>query len=60
MERPITKDLTVTYSQDLSTSRQKVISIEYFVSSNTSIIATKEFGEIDRLSMDIKFRKRIK
>ena len=58
VERQLTKDLTVTYSQDLSSNRQKIVQIEYFVAGNTSVVATRD--ETDNLSLDVKFRKRLK
>jgi translocation and assembly module TamB len=54
----ITKDLSITYSQDLSSNRQQIIQIEYFVSQNTSVVASRdEFGS---LGLDLKFRTRFK
>jgi translocation and assembly module TamB len=54
----VSKDLTVTYSRELSADKQEIVQIEYFVNKNISIIASKdEFGE---KGLDIKFRKRFK
>ncbi len=52
----ITRDLTITYSQDLSSSRQQIILIEYFLNSNTSFIASRD--ETGAVGLDIKLRKR--
>lgn len=54
----ISKDLSVTYSQDLSSTKQQIIIIEYFISRNTSVIASRD--ETGSLGFDIKFRKRLK
>ena len=56
--QPVTKDLSITYSQDLSSKGQQVIQIEYFVSRNTSILATRD--ELGNLGLDIRHRTRIK
>ena len=52
----VTKDLSITYSQDISTSQQQIIQIEYFISKNTSIVATRD--ELGSLALDIKHRTR--
>jgi translocation and assembly module TamB len=58
LSEQISKDLSVSYSQDLSNSRQQVIIIEYFLSRNTSIVASRdEFGSF---GLDLKHRIRIK
>src|SRR5262249_40868065 len=54
----ITKDLSVTYSQDLSSSRQQVVAIEYFVSRNTSVLASRD--ELGNFGLDLRHRTRIK
>jgi translocation and assembly module TamB len=54
----ITRDLAITYSQDISTNRQQVIIIEYFVSSDTSVIASRD--ETGAFGLDVKFRKRFR
>ncbi len=58
VEQQVTKDMTITYSQDLSSSQQQIVQIEYFVTRNTSILATKD--ETGEYSLDVKFRKRLK
>ena len=52
----ITRDLTITYSQDLSSSRQQIIQIEYFLNNNTSFIASRD--ETGAVGLDVKLRKR--
>jgi len=54
----VTKELSVTYSQDLSSNRQQVILIEYFVTGNTSILASRD--ELGNFGLDVKLRRRIK
>jgi len=51
----VAEDLTVTYSQDLSTAEQQVIQIEYFVSRNVSLLATRD--ELGQLSLDLRWRQ---
>lgn len=54
----INKELSVTYSQDLSSNKQTIILVEYFISRNTSVIASRD--ETGALGFDVKFRKRLK
>jgi len=58
VEQQVTKDLSITYSRALSSETQDIVEIEYFLSKNTSIIASR--NEVDAKALDIKFRKRIK
>jgi len=58
LSEQVTKDLSITYSQDLSSNRQQVISIEYFVTRNTSILASRD--ELGNFGLDVRLRKRIK
>jgi translocation and assembly module TamB len=58
LSEQVTKDLTVTYSQDLSSNRQQVILIEYFVSRNSSILASRD--ELGYFGLDLRHRTRIK
>lgn len=52
----VTKDLSITYSQDLSSKGQQIILIEYFVSRNTSIVASRD--ELGNLGLDVRRRTR--
>ena len=52
------KELSVTYSQDLSSNRQQVIQIEYFVGRDTSVVASRD--ELGNFGLDLRQRKRIK
>jgi hypothetical protein len=54
----ITRDLAITYSQDLSSSRQQIILIEYFLNNDTSFIASRD--ETGALGVDIRLRKRFR
>ncbi len=58
IEQQVSKDLAVTYSRDLSSNKEEIIQIEYFVGKNMSIIASKD--ELDYKGLDVKFRKRFK
>jgi len=58
LSEQVTKDLSVTYSQDLSSNRQQVILIEYFVSRNTSVLASRD--ELGNFGLDLRHRTRIK
>ncbi len=51
-----TKDLTVTISEDLASYKQQIVQIEYFISRNVSILASKD--ENDALSLDLRIRRR--
>jgi autotransporter translocation and assembly factor TamB len=59
LSQQVSKDLSVTYSQDLSTSQQRLILVEYFLNKNLSIVASREeANEISALGLDVKLRKR--
>jgi len=59
LSQQVSKDLSVTYSQDLSSTQQRIILIEYFLSKNLSIVASREENnETSALGLDIKLRKR--
>jgi translocation and assembly module TamB len=59
ISQQVSKDLSVTYSQDLASSQQRLILVEYFVTKNFSIVASREeANETAALGLDIKFRKR--
>jgi translocation and assembly module TamB len=58
LSEQVTKDLSVTYSQDLSSNRQQVILLEYFVSRNTSVLASRD--ELGNFGLDLRHRTRIK
>jgi translocation and assembly module TamB len=55
----VTRELSVTYSQDLSSNQQRVIQVEYFLTKNLSLVASREENnESSALGLDIRLRKR--
>jgi translocation and assembly module TamB len=59
LSQQVSKDLSVTYSQDLASNQQRLVMIEYFISKNLSIVASREeSNETSALGLDIKLRKR--
>ena len=54
----VTRDLIITYSQDLSSNRQEIILIEYFLDNNTSFIGSRD--ETGAVGLDIRLRKRFR
>jgi translocation and assembly module TamB len=56
LSEQVTKDLSITYSQDLSSNRQQIIQIEYFVNRTTSILASRD--ELGNFGLDVRLRKR--
>jgi autotransporter translocation and assembly factor TamB len=58
LSQQFSKDLSVTYSQDVSSNRQQIIQIEYFVTKNTSILASRD--ETGALGLDVKVRRRFR
>jgi len=59
VSQQVNKDLSVTYSQDLASTQQRLVMIEYFISKNMSIVATREeTPDAAALGLDIKLRRR--
>jgi translocation and assembly module TamB len=56
LSEQVTKDLSITYSQDLSSNRQQIIIIEYFIDRNTSIVASRD--ELGNFGLDVRRRAR--
>ena len=54
----ISKDLTVTFSRNLSTTEEQIVLVEYDVNKNLSIIATRD--EDGKFGVDFRFRKRLR
>jgi len=54
----ITKDVSVTYSRNLTTAQEQIFLIEYDVNRNLSIVATRD--EDGRYAVDFRFRKRFR
>jgi len=46
----------VTYSRDLTSNKQQIVQIEYFITKNISVLASKD--EEDVLALDLRLRKR--
>lgn len=59
LSEQVTKNLSVTYSQDLASNQQRVILIEYFFSKNLSVVASREENnDTTALGLDIRLRRR--
>jgi translocation and assembly module TamB len=59
LSQQVSKGLSVTYSQDLATSQQRIVMVEYFLNKNFSIVASREeSNETSALGLDVKLRKR--
>jgi translocation and assembly module TamB len=56
LSEQVTPNLSITYSQDVSSNQEQVILIEYFVDRNTSIVASRD--ELGNLGLDVRKRKR--
>jgi len=54
----LSKDLTVTFSRNLSTDEEQIIVLEYDVNRNLSVIATRD--EDGNFAMDFRFRRRFR
>jgi autotransporter translocation and assembly factor TamB len=54
----LSKDLTVTYSRNLSTNEEQVVIIEYDVSRNLTLVASQD--EKGDFGIDFRFRKRLR
>jgi len=63
--RQINRDLSLTYSTNVTNDRNQVVALEYRVSDRLSFVARYEQGPVntirsqnDNFSMEIRFRKR--
>jgi hypothetical protein len=54
----ISKDLSITFSRNLSTNEEQIVLVEYDVSKSFSIIATRD--EDGKFGLDFRFRKRFR
>ena len=52
----LSKDLVVTFSRNLSTNREQIVIIEYDMSRNLSMVATRD--EYGKFGLDFRLRKR--
>jgi translocation and assembly module TamB len=53
----LSKDLTVTFSRNLSTNKEQIVVLEYNVNKNLSIVATRD--EDGTYGVDFRFRRRL-
>ncbi len=58
ISKRLASDLQVTFSRNLSTNTEQIVVIEYDVSRNLTIVATRD--EEGKYGIDFKFRKRIR
>ncbi len=58
VEEQITRNLTITYISNVTSTQQQVIQVEYNVNRNVSIIALRD--QNGTFGLDIKFKKRFK
>jgi hypothetical protein len=54
----IAKDLVVTFSRNLTTNQEQIVIIEYDVSKDLSVVATRD--EDGKFGLDFRFRKRLR
>jgi len=54
----ISKDLSITFSRNLSTNEEQIVLVEYDVNKSFSIIATRD--EDGKFGLDFRFRKRFR
>ena len=56
VQQQITRDLTITYVSNVSSTQQQVIQVEYNVSRNVSIVALRDYN--GTFGIDVKIKKR--
>jgi hypothetical protein len=54
----LSKDLVVTFSRNLTTNQEQIVVIEYDVTKNLSVVATRD--EDGKHGLDFRFRKRLR
>jgi translocation and assembly module TamB len=54
----LSKDLMVTFSRNLTTNQEQIVVIEYDVTGNLSLVATRD--EDGKFGLDFRFRKRLR
>jgi translocation and assembly module TamB len=57
VEQQVTRDLTVTYVSNVSSTQQQVIQVEYIINRNISVVGLRD--QNGTFGMDIKFKKRL-
>lgn len=56
VQQQVTRDLTITYVSNVSSTQQQVIQVEYNVSRNISIVALRDYN--GTFGIDVKIKKR--
>ena len=56
VQQQITRDLTITYVSNVSSTQQQVIQVEYNLSRNVSIVALRDYN--GTFGIDVKIKKR--
>ncbi|HZU44483.1 MAG TPA: translocation/assembly module TamB domain-containing protein, partial [Terriglobales bacterium] len=56
VEQQITRNLTITYESNVSSTQEQVIQVEYNVNRNVSIVALRD--QNGTFGIDVKIRKR--
>ncbi len=54
----ISRDLAVTFSRNLTTSEEQIVVLEYDVTRNLTVVATRD--ENGLFSLDLRFRRRFR
>ena len=54
----LAKDLVVTFSRNLTTSQEQIVILEYDITKDVSVIATRD--ENGKYGLDFRFRKRLR
>jgi translocation and assembly module TamB len=54
----VSKDVTITFSRNLSTNEEQIVILEYDVNRNLSVVATRD--EDGKFGLDFRFRKRFR
>ncbi len=54
----LSRDLNITFSRNLSTNEEQIVIVEYQVSRNLSVVATRD--ENGKYGLDFRFRKRFR
>jgi len=54
----ISKDMTVTFSRNLSTNEEQIVIVEYDVNRNLTVVASRD--EQGKFGLDFRFRKRFR
>ena len=58
VEQQVTRDLTITYVSNVSSTQQQVIQVEYNVNRNVSIVALRD--QNGTFGIDLKIKKRFR